>query len=216
MDVERGVLARIDRKLLAGLGQEETYRMVRIPVTASKWSTWKRYCDSGGTSMGRAIVALIDRELISVFGDQTGDRPSVFAEQAEEELASRQTDNTRREQAVVAAEDRLRRWSERLHSREDELEARELRIETRSKLYAGPVDALVKVGRNDRCPCGSGLKHKRCDGLPVDRGTPHHDGKRSVHIGSRMPVGARHSSCDCPSPSSHWSLRGQPITQGLQ
>ena len=39
MDLERGVLARIDRKLLAGFGQDETYRMVRVPVTASKWST---------------------------------------------------------------------------------------------------------------------------------------------------------------------------------
>jgi hypothetical protein len=27
MDLERGVLARIDRKLLAGLGQDEAYRM---------------------------------------------------------------------------------------------------------------------------------------------------------------------------------------------
>jgi hypothetical protein len=117
MDVERGVLARIDRKLLAGLGQDETYRMVRIPVTASKWSTWKRYCDSAGISMGRAIVTLIDRELISVFGDQTGSRPSVFAEQAEEELASRQTEITRRQQDVAATEERLRRWSDTFAAR---------------------------------------------------------------------------------------------------
>ena len=85
MDLERGVLARIDRKLLAGLGQDETYRMVRVPVTASKWSTWKRYCESAGVSMGRAIVTLIDRELVSVFGDSIRDGSLVFAEQAEEE-----------------------------------------------------------------------------------------------------------------------------------
>lgn len=171
-DLDRGVLARIDRKLLAGLDQDETWRMVRIPVTAAKWSTWKRYCDSAGVSMGRAIVTLIDRELISVFGDQTGNRPSVFAEQAEEELASRQTEVARREQAVAATEERLKRWSEHLRSREDELEAREMRIETRSKLSARPADPLVKVGRNDRCPCGSGLKYKHCHGLPVDRSPP--------------------------------------------
>jgi hypothetical protein len=170
--LDRGVLARIDRKLLAGLDQDETYRMVRIPVTAAKWSTWKRYCDSAGISMGRAILALIDRELISVFGDQTGNRPSVFAEQAEEELASRQTEAARREQAVAATEGRLKRWSEHLRSRGDELEAREMRIETLSKLYARPVDTLVKVGRNDRCPCGSGLKYKHCHGLPVGRSHP--------------------------------------------
>lgn len=164
-DLDRGTLARVDRKLLAGLDQDETWRMVRIPVTAAKWSTWKRYCDSAGISMGRAIATLIDRELISVFGDQTGDRPSVFAEQAEEELTNRQTEITRREQDVAATEGRLKRWSGHLRSQEDELEARELRIETLSKLSARPADTL-KVGRNDRCPCGSGLKYKHCHGLP--------------------------------------------------
>jgi hypothetical protein len=39
--------------------------------------------------MGRAIGSLIDRELVSVFGDQLGDHLPVFAEQVEEELASR-------------------------------------------------------------------------------------------------------------------------------
>ena len=166
MDLDRSTLARVDRKLLAGLDHDETWRMVRLPVMAAKWSTWKRYCDSAGISMGRAIAALIDRELISVFGDQTGDRPSVFAEQAEEELANRQTEITVvSEQAVVATEDRLRRWSEHLRSQEDELEAGELRIETLFKLSARPADTL-KVGRNDRCPCGSGLKYKHCHGMP--------------------------------------------------
>ncbi len=176
-DPDRGVLARIDRKLLAALDQEETYRMVRIPVTAAKWSTWKRYCDSAGISMGRAIVTLIDRELISVFGDQTGNRQSVFAEQAEEELASRQTEVARRERDVAATERRLRRWSEHIRSREDELEAWEMRIETRSKLFAGPENTLAKVGRNDRCPCGSGLKYKHCHGLPGGRSHPPPDNR---------------------------------------
>ena len=98
MDLERGVLARIDRKLLAGLGQDEAYRMVRVPVTASKWSTWKRYCESAGVSMGRAIVALIDRELVSVFGDHAGDDLPVLAEQADEELTGRQEQVARREE----------------------------------------------------------------------------------------------------------------------
>ena len=69
-------LARIDRKLLAGLGQNETYRMVRVPVTASKWATWKRYCDSAGISIGRVIVTLIDRELVSLFGDHSRRSPA--------------------------------------------------------------------------------------------------------------------------------------------
>ena len=62
MDLARGTLARIDRKLLAGLGQDENFQMVRVPVTAAKWSTWKRYCDAVGVSMGRAVAVLMDRE----------------------------------------------------------------------------------------------------------------------------------------------------------
>jgi hypothetical protein len=89
MDLDRGLLARIDRKLLAGLGQDATFQMVGVPVTAAKWSTWKRYCGTAGISMGRAIMALIDRELVSVFGDSSGDDSPAFGQQAEEELASR-------------------------------------------------------------------------------------------------------------------------------
>ena len=83
MGMDRGLLARIDRKLLAGLGGDEAYRTVRVPTGAAKWSTWRRYCESAGISMGRAIVALIDRELVGMFGDEPGDHLPVFAEQAE-------------------------------------------------------------------------------------------------------------------------------------
>jgi hypothetical protein len=86
MELDRGTLARVDRKLLAGLDQDETFVMVRVPVTGAKWSTWKRYCDAAGISMGRAIVSLIDRELVSVFGESTGDQMPVFEERAHTEL----------------------------------------------------------------------------------------------------------------------------------
>ncbi len=166
MDLGRGVLARIDRKLLAGLGQDETYRMVRVPVTASKWATWKRYCDSAGISMGRAIVTLIDRELVSVFGDHTGDHLPVLAEQAQEELARRQEQVARREESASGAEERLRAWNEHLRKWETELETREQRAELTEKMSARPRTVPPKVGRNERCPCGSGLKYKHCHGLP--------------------------------------------------
>jgi hypothetical protein len=90
MVMDRGTLARIDRKLLAGLGNDEAFRTLRVPADAAKWATWKRYCDAVGISMGRAVAALIDRELISVFGEHTtGERP-VLAQQASEELENRQ------------------------------------------------------------------------------------------------------------------------------
>ena len=165
MDLDRGTLARIDRKILAGLGQDETYRMVRVPATAAKWATWKRYCDSARVSMGRAIVTLIDHELMSVFGDSGGDDPPVFAEQAEEELTRREAEVARGEVRVEAAEKRLRGWSERLRGWEGELGVRGYRAELKAKLAAQPAADRTKVGRNERCPCGSGRKYKHCHGL---------------------------------------------------
>ncbi len=165
MDLERGVLARIDRKLLADLGGDETYRMVRLPVSAAKWSTWKRCCESAGVSMGRAIVSLIDRELVSVFGDHTGDDLPVLAEQAEEELTRRQEQVARREEDVSGVEERLRGWNEHLRRWEGELGTRQRRVEFAAKMSARPGEASTKVGRNERCPCGSGLKYTHRHGL---------------------------------------------------
>lgn len=165
MELDRGTLARFDRKLLAGLGQDETFRMVRVPVTEAKWSTWKRYCDSAGISMGRAVVTLIDRELISVFGDSSGFESPIFRQQAEEELALRGEKVASREREVEATEQRLSRWTERLRVWESELEALEQRAELATKLASPPSEARTKVWRNERCPCGSGLKYKHCHGL---------------------------------------------------
>jgi len=140
--------------------------MVRLPVTAAKWSTWKRYCESAGISMGRAVVALIDREVVSVFGDHTGDDLPVLAEQAAEELARRQEQVARREETVSGVEERLRGWNEHLRRWEGELEARQRRVELAAEMSARPGEASTKVGRNERCPCGSGLKYKHCHGRP--------------------------------------------------
>jgi len=170
MDLDRGALARIDRKLLAGLGDDEPYRTVRVPVTAAKWSTWKRYCDAAGVSMGRAVTILIDRELISVFGDSTSNESPVFAQQATEQLAIREVRIVARECEVDMKEARIRKRSERKQRREDELEAREQQAESVPKLASRHSTPRTKIGRNERCPCRSGLKYKRCHGLP-DRQT---------------------------------------------
>ena len=164
MDLDRGVLARIDRKLLAGLGQDETFQMVRVPATAAKWATWKRYCDAAGYSMGRAIVALINRELVSVFGESTGQEVPLLASWAEEQLANREAQIGAREREAKVAEERMRRQNERLRLWEEELEARERRSELVSRLASWPMATVPKVGRNDQCPCGSGSKYKRCHG----------------------------------------------------
>jgi hypothetical protein len=170
MDMDRGVLARLDRKLLAGLGDDEALRTVRVPANAAKWSTWKRYCDSAGISMGRAVTMLIDHELMGVFGDFTGGVPPVFAERAVEELAIREADVATWEDRVEAAEKRLRANDEQLRRRESVLMAQEQRVELISKLPLRPSVAPVKVGRNERCPCGSGRKYKRCHGSAGSQG----------------------------------------------
>ena len=167
MDLDRGELARIDRRLLAGLGRDETYRMVRVPVSPATWSTWKRYCGAAGISMGRAIIALIDRELASAFDDPGGDGSPVLAQRVREQLARREAAATSRERAVASAEKRLRSRSEQLRRWEAELQTLAQRIELASKLAAQGRDDGPKVGRNDRCPCGSGLKYKHCHGFPA-------------------------------------------------
>ena len=115
--------------------------------------------------MGRAIMAQIDRELVSVFGESSRDDSPAFRQQAEEELASREAEVAGQERELEAATDQMRRWSDRLRRWEDELEGRDQRAELASKLAARPDMSRTKVGRNERCPCGSGLKFKQCHGM---------------------------------------------------
>jgi len=84
MDLDRGALARLDRRLLAGLNREERFQMVRVPVTPATWSTWKRYCDIAGISMGRGKAALIDHELAAVLGEPNSQSGSWFEQQAQQ------------------------------------------------------------------------------------------------------------------------------------
>ena len=165
MDLDRGVLANLDRRLLAELDRDEQFQMVRVPVSPAKWSTWKRYCGAAGISMGRGIVALMDWELASVAEISGGDFP-VLAHRAREQLANREAEVANRERAIFAAEERQRGRSERLRVWETELQTLAQRVQVASKLAAHGGHNISKVGRNDRCPCGSGLKHKHCHGLP--------------------------------------------------
>ncbi|HJQ76487.1 MAG TPA: SEC-C metal-binding domain-containing protein [Acidimicrobiia bacterium] len=45
------------------------------------------------------------------------------------------------------------------------MEAFEWRLELEKKLARQPSGTGAKTGRNERCPCGSGLKYKQCHGL---------------------------------------------------
>lgn len=103
---------------------------------------------------------------MSALGESNGDGVALVAEQAGEQLAARERQVAAREHNVAAAEERLQGWTVRLRHQEAELQIREQRIEMASKAMARPRQTGPKVGRNERCPCGSGLKHKHCHGLP--------------------------------------------------
>jgi uncharacterized protein YecA (UPF0149 family) len=145
MGIDRGVLSRIDRKLLARLETDEEWRVARLPISEALWSAWKRYCLAIDISMGRGIAALVQRELETVIG----------AELDENLLSEIESRLHGREEAVDDYERRLR--------------DRELSIQQREH-FLSITDSLTgrsqasKVGRNDRCLCGSGLKYKRCHG----------------------------------------------------
>jgi hypothetical protein len=154
MDLDRGTLAKIDRKLLAGLGNDETFRTLRVPSIRAKWSTWKRHCDSVGISMGRAVTMPIDRDLISVLGDITSSEMPGSTQRATEPLAIREAKVVARESEVDTEEARMRELGERLRRREDELEVCEQLAEFASKITSRHSTDYAKIGRNERCPAG--------------------------------------------------------------
>lgn len=165
MDLDRGTLARIDRRVVAGLGHDEVYRTVRVSATDAVWSAWKRYCDSVGISMGRAIMGLIGNELRSLIAESSGESGPVFSGLAAKRLESREVQVETRERAVGEAEERLGSRAKQLGVWEGELRALERQIRAQAIQAVRPTEAASKVGRNEPCPCNSGLKYKHCHGL---------------------------------------------------
>ncbi len=147
MALDRGALAKIDRRVFAELGHAVATQTVKVPLSDAMWSTWRRYCQAIGLSMGEGIAGLIDQELGSLVSD---DEPhgAVFAAELERRLVARSEVLDTRERHLDEREQSLRA-SERL-----------LRVRTR------PLELPSKssVGRNDPCPCASGFKYKRCHG----------------------------------------------------
>jgi hypothetical protein len=145
MGIDRGALSRIDRKLLAGLKTDEEWRVARLPVSEALWSAWRRYCSAIGISMGRGLAALVQRELETVIGAELD------------------------ENLLSEIESHLRRRGENLNVQEGKLQEREQSVQKREHLLAignslRGRSQTSQVGRNDRCPCGSGIKYKRCHG----------------------------------------------------
>ncbi len=155
MALDQGKLANIDRRVFAELDRVVGTQAVKIPMSDAAWSTWRRYCGAIGLSMGEGVAGPIVHELEMVVGGRGGG--PVFGEQADREARMR-------EERLEVRERRIAARAESLRSKERQLNSREQRIRADGQ-WRGSQQLVSKVGRNERCPCGSDLKFKHCHGL---------------------------------------------------
>ncbi len=147
MGLDRGALAKIDRRVFAELRHTVGTQTVKVPLSDAVWSTWRRYCQAVGLTMGEGIAGLVAQELGTLVNDD-GHHGGVFTPELQRRL--------------VARSEALEIRERRLDEREQSLNASEclLRAQTRPL----EVSARSSVGSKDPCPCGSGTKYKRCHG----------------------------------------------------
>ena len=164
MALDRRTLSSVDRKIGAELDTQDRFRMVRVPIDDRRWSIWNRYCEAAGVSMGRGIAALIEQEL-AAFATGTSKEVARDASpvEAEDNLAAQQAAAADIEERLALEARRLQQWERQLDYRRDELRRMELRLRSPAPPTQSTTPRL-NVGRNDPCPCGSGVKYKRCHG----------------------------------------------------
>ncbi|HEY7468551.1 MAG TPA: SEC-C metal-binding domain-containing protein [Acidimicrobiia bacterium] len=153
MALDRGLLARIDRRVFVELDHSDGSQVVKVPVSDAVWSTWRRYCDALGVTMGQAVASLISHELATVIDEGTWGHAfdlQAASKQRAERLDARERDLEERFAQLRRAEDLVR---------EREAKLRRMAAEARG------ARVVSKVGRNEPCPCGSGFKYKLCHGL---------------------------------------------------
>lgn len=159
MGLDRNELARVDRRLLAGLN-DEGVQMVKVPVSDALWSVWRRSCNAVGVTMGEAVAVLIEAELATVVGENAVWTVPVFADRTVQSVV----------EVTERLEERARELAacrERLNERDREVRDLRRRLQEAIRRPQPPVaPADGRPGRNERCPCGSGFKYKHCHGLP--------------------------------------------------
>lgn len=107
MELDRGALAKIDRRILSGLDDSEHSQMVRVPVSEAVWSMWRRCCKALGVATERGVVGLIAHELGIVEGSTTGGGV-VFAGELQRRLVARAESLDVRERRLDERERSLR------------------------------------------------------------------------------------------------------------
>lgn len=173
MRVTGGKLANADRRLLASMDRDERWQQVKVPIASALWDVWGRYCEVAGISMGRGIAALIDIEVEALAdGREDVTERARLLDLREVELDARERDLERRELEL----DRLRTRA-RTPSRV-ELARMANEIEPPDPGWSSPPRTRTSavsfsgVERNELCPCGSGIKFKRCHGSPAGPPSP--------------------------------------------
>lgn len=152
MTLNRGTLAKVDARLRSEMEHDEQIHLVKVPVSEAVWSTWRRYCDGAGVSMGRGLAILMHQELASVVDENLEGLGDMLAA---------------REAAIVSREGELAQAAEDVRVREVEVGLRERRLADHqdSTPNAPLADwARPTPGRNDKCWCRSGKKYKFCHG----------------------------------------------------
>ena len=149
MTVDRRLLANVDRRLLSGMDHGEGVQLVKVPVSDAVWSTWRRYCDAVGVSMGRGLAVLLQHELASIVDEDLGGLA--------DKLAQREADIAFRESELADVEKELGRRETQVAVRERRLAEAERRAQARPASQPRP-----KLGRNEPCWCGSRRKYKHC------------------------------------------------------
>jgi hypothetical protein len=154
MSLERRVLARVDRRLLSDMDHTDGTQLVKVPVSDAVWSTWRRYCDAVGLSMGRGLAVLLNHELASLV-DEDVEGLSERLREREAGIAAREAEFTERHEELTRREDQVTVAERRL--------AKEANAsQTNTQLLTPPPR-----GRNEPCWCGSGKKFKYCHGRPT-------------------------------------------------
>ena len=156
MCLDRGALAKIDRKVFVELDHADGVQAVKVPVSDAVWSTWRRYSEAMGLSMGEGVAGLILDELKTVV-DSSSTGAGVLADQVAKQAEDRASQLEARQHELDLRIEELRR-------KEEHLRAWERRFRT-PRVTSSRTQTSAKMGRNDRCPCGSGLKYKHCHAL---------------------------------------------------
>ena len=168
MRVSGTKLANADRRLLASMDRDDRWQQVKVPISSALWDVWGRYCEVAGISMGRGIAALIALDVQALAdGQEEIEERGRLLELRQAELDSREQELDRRERELERREQSLGPRSSRA-----EFERMANQIEPRDPGWSSAPRSSTHeipfedVGRNDPCPCGSGLKYKRCHSSP--------------------------------------------------